>query len=266
MPAEARRPERFGDRVSDSRDAGSVRFIRPRGLPLEQLVGGQQMWTLEVDRLLMEFMNLQSKDGKAPPSFSRRPLPAVWSALAVTCAETVECLQRPWSCAREAHLRPWEMQSLKPSSFLAPKEGGVRSWVILLFSGGRYDQSRLKTMSVGGTSVREASTPAAAGQAAAQPEPRRVPGILPSCCRKSADRHGTISRPPFSSFGWTEPKIRECWSPCRSAGAGSRPGHASPTPPRLLRLWCMIFSARRPDLQRFFLNRGIQCARLDLVF
>ena len=33
----------------------------------------------------------------------------------------------------EAHLRPGEMRSLKPSSFLAPTDGGVRSWVTLLF-------------------------------------------------------------------------------------------------------------------------------------
>ena len=33
----------------------------------------------------------------------------------------------------EAYLRQGEMLSLRPSSFLAPTEGGVRSWVILLF-------------------------------------------------------------------------------------------------------------------------------------
>ena len=41
-------------------------------------------------------------------------------------------------------------------------------------------------------------------------------------------------------------------------------GHASPTPLRLLRLLCSISSAQAPICNGFFLNRGIQCARLDL--
>ena len=40
-------------------------------------------------------------------------------------------------------------------------------------------------------------------------------------------------------------------------------GHASPTPPRLLRLQCLTFSAQAPTCSVFFFNRGFQCARLD---
>ena len=71
----------------------------------------------------------------------------------------------------EAYLRPGEVLSLKPSSFLAPTEGGVRSWVI--------------AMSVDGARVQKASAPAAAAQAVAQPELRRVLSVFPSCCRTS---------------------------------------------------------------------------------
>ena len=42
----------------------------------------------------------------------------------------------------EAYLRPGEMLSLQPSSFLAATEGGVRSWVILLFRQGSSARSK----------------------------------------------------------------------------------------------------------------------------
>ena len=112
----------------------------------------------------------------------------------------------------EAYLRSGEMLSLRPSSFLAPTECGVRSWVILLFpqtctarsktgEARRHDQSRLKTLSVDGTSVREVSATTTTGQALAQPSVRRVLFAVPRSRRKPAGGCGTISRPPLWSFG-----------------------------------------------------------------
>ena len=65
---------------------------------------------------------------KASPSFSRRPLlAAVWSALAVEMCRIGGTLAAVLTLVMfEAYLRPGEMLSLRPSSFLAPTEGGVR--------------------------------------------------------------------------------------------------------------------------------------------
>ena len=67
--------------------------------------------------------------------------------------------------------------------------------------GRRYDQSRLKTMSVDGASVREASTTTATRQAFPQPESRRTLVAFPPSRRESADGYVSISRTPLWSFG-----------------------------------------------------------------
>ena len=96
---------------------------------------------LEVDRLLTELMNLLFSEGHRAwkgEKLGKHPLllsnflaaAAVWSALAVEMCRIGVTL---FLVMFEAYLRPGEMLSLKPSSFLAPTEGGVRSWVILLF-------------------------------------------------------------------------------------------------------------------------------------
>ena len=102
----------------------------------------------------------------------------------------------------QAYLRPGQMLSLRPSSFLAPTEGGVRSWVILLFLGPVPRSVSTKTMSTYGASVRKASaTTTATRQALAQRELRRVPVPVPPSRRKPAGGYGTISGPPLWNFG-----------------------------------------------------------------
>ena len=158
--------------------------------------GDKLLARLDGNQLAPSFPTLKGWK-KASPSFSRRPRPAaVWSELAVeTCRVGCVLAVVLTVVMFEAYLRPGEVLSLKPSSFLAPTEGGVRSWVILLvlisgpqernWRGGRYDQSRFIAMSVDGARVQKASAPAAAAQAVAQPELRRVLSVFPSCCRKS---------------------------------------------------------------------------------
>ena len=72
---------------------------------------------------------------KASQRFSRRPLPtAVWSSLAVESCRVGGMLAAVFTLIMfKAFLRPGEKLSLTPSSFLAPTDGGVPSWVVLLF-------------------------------------------------------------------------------------------------------------------------------------
>ena len=67
--------------------------------------------------------------------------------------------------------------------------------------GGRHDQSRLKTMSMDGASVREASATTTTGQALARPALRRVLVAVPPSRRKLAVGYCTVSGPPLWSFG-----------------------------------------------------------------
>ena len=62
---------------------------------------------------------------------SQRQCGALWPW---KCAGSMVCwrLCFPWSCSEPIYDNG-EMLSLRPSSFLAPTEGGVRNWVILLF-------------------------------------------------------------------------------------------------------------------------------------
>ena len=60
---------------------------------------------------------------------------AVWSVLAAEMCRFGGMLAAVLTQVMfEAHLRPEEKLSLELSSFLSPTEGGVRSWVILLFT------------------------------------------------------------------------------------------------------------------------------------
>ena len=138
-------------------------FRGPRAWKGEKLLGSVLFFfptfsQLEGNRLARSF---RAPKGcrKASPSFSRRPLPAaVWSALAVDTCRIGGTLA--------AVLTLVVFQAcLRPSSFLAPSEGGVRSWVILLFpqagtersKTGEADDtmnSRLKPMFVDGARVR----------------------------------------------------------------------------------------------------------------
>ena len=104
------------------------------------LLADSNVEALEVDRLLTEFMN--------PPGVERRTTVGKRvSAFFETTAPGGSLersgrgnVQARWYLAAvltlvmlEAYLRLGEMLSLRHSSFLAPTEGGVRSWVILLF-------------------------------------------------------------------------------------------------------------------------------------
>ena len=101
---------------------------------------------LEENRLARSFRAIKGWK-KAFPSFSRRPSPAaVWSALAVEMCRIGGALAAVFTLVMfEAHLRPGEMLSLRPSSFLT---GGARSWVILLFPQTRSALERRTTRSV----------------------------------------------------------------------------------------------------------------------
>ena len=125
------------------------------------------------------------------------------------------------------------MQSLRLSSFLAPMVGGVRSWVILLFretgtarsKTGELDETislDLKTMSMDGAGVREASTTTATRQAFAQPELRRILVAVPPSRSESAGGHGATTGRQLCSFGG-QPKTCERWSPYINADDGSKP-------------------------------------------
>ena len=145
-------------------------------------------------------------------------------------------------------------------------------------------------MSVDEASVRKASAPSAAGQALAQPELRRVLGVFQSSCMQTCRCICYHIRAAILELRWREPKIRERWSPYRSArkertcqpdpvrarSIGPRalqalhstllsvllPAHASDTASTASPL-ALDLPSPSTDLQRFFLNRGVQCARLD---
>ena len=115
-------------------------FRGPRAWKGEKLLGSVLFFfptfsQLEGNRLARSF---RAPKGcrKASPSFSRRPLPAaVWSALAVDTCRIGGTLA--------AVLTLVVFQAcLRPSSFLAPSEGGVRSWVILLFHQAGTERSK----------------------------------------------------------------------------------------------------------------------------
>ena len=189
------------------------------------------------------------------------------------------------------------MLSLRPSSFLAPTEGGVRSC-----RGGRHNQSRLKTMSMDGASVRKASATTTTGQAVARLELRRVLVAVPSSRRKPAGGYGDISRPPLLELRWTGPKTCERWSPYKNADDGSQPSlcaatrkadvstkvgqsplhwsrHTASTATTACPRFCFMVMPHRHHLDCFvfcdrslqrkhrfttvFLEQGKQCAKLD---
>ena len=118
----------------------------------------------------------------------------------------------------EAYLRPGEILSLSPTikftrtcrerssesinTTFPSKETHKHNW-----RSGRHDQPRLKTMSVNGTNFRKTSSTAAAGQAPAHHELRRVLPAVPSSPCKPADRCGTILRPSLWSFGGQGQKL-----------------------------------------------------------
>ena len=141
-------------------------------------------------------------------------------------------------------------------------------------------------MSVDEASVRKASAPSAAGQALAQPELRRVLGVFQSSCMQTCRCICYHIRAAILELRWREPKIRERWSPYRSArkertcqpdpvrarSIGPRalqalhstllsvllPAHASDTASTASPL-ALDLPSPSTDLQRFFLNRGVQC-------
>ena len=150
-------------------------------------------------------------------------------------------------------------------------------------------------MSVDGTNLRKTSSTAAAGQAAAHHELRRVLAAVPSSPGKPADRCGTMSGPSLWSFGGqgqklantavhTEARTMEVGQVCaplrkkrtgqpklvraRSLGAGAlRALHKTldlslaswsrlSDPAATASLLVLNLSVQTPILQRFFLNRG----------
>ena len=167
--------------------------------------------------------------------------------------------------------------------------------------GGRHDQSRLKTMSMGGSGVREASAMTATRKSFAQPELRRIRVVVPPSRRESAGGYGAISRTPLQSFGGESRKPANFGIRTRNAGDGNQPslcaatrkadvsikvGQSSlhwsrhiastATPALGIASWSRLsdiasiapsfvidlFSANT-DLQQFFLNGGAQCAKLE---
>ena len=118
-----------------------------------------------------------------------------------------------------------------------------------------------------------------AGQAIVQPELRRVSGVLPSCCRKSAERVAILELRWTAENSWTlesvqkrgalrkertsselAPLVQAHCEHCNNLlPSAMLHGHASPTPPRLLRLWCLIFSAPAPTCNVFLEPRCTVC-------
>ena len=169
----------------------------------------------------------------------------------------------------------------------------------LRLRGAKLERRTIRTMSVDETRVRDAAAPAAAGQTVARPELRRVFGAFPSDCRKSADKYGTMSGPPLWSFGGqsrehakagiraktltmevgqVSRKVRTCQpNLVRACSIGPGTHRALQQPPALGAIsWSCLFDTALAalasvldlislsnDLQRFLLNRGIQCARPD---
>ncbi len=72
---------------------------------------------------------------KASPSQSRRPLALpVWAGLAVEMVRLGHALPAVMTLIMmECYLRPGEMLSLTPASFLGPAPSAVKDWVVLLF-------------------------------------------------------------------------------------------------------------------------------------
>ena len=202
----------------------------------------------------------------------------------------------------EAYLRPGEMLSLKPSSFLAVTEGGVRSWVMLLFS--QTGAARSKAGEADDT-INLDSKRCLWGQCSRQRQPQDKPFAQPELHRQlvavppsrseSAGGYGALSRTPLWSFRGQSRKpanvgihtktrtmeISQACAPLREKRTCQpkliRPlvqahcpsmllhGHASLTPPRLLRFFVIDLFSANTDLQQLFLNRGVQCAtKLDL--
>ena len=159
--------------------------------------------------------------------------------------------------------------------------------------GGRYDQSPLKTMSMDGASIRKASATTAIRQASAQPELRKTPVAVPPSRREFAGGYGAISRTPLWSFGGQSRKpsnlgihtktrtmeISQVCAPLREKRTcqpkSVRARSMSPATLRALQqpsplsttstapsFVIDLFSANT-DIQQFFLNRGVQCAKLD---
>jgi hypothetical protein len=82
---------------------------------------------------------------KASPSRSRRPLVwPVWAAIAIELFRMRLPLVAVLVIVMvDCYLRPSEMLSLTPSSFLAPAPSGVASWVLLLFPAEGVDRSKV---------------------------------------------------------------------------------------------------------------------------
>ena len=95
--------------------------------------------------------------------------------------------------------------------------------------GGRHDQSRLKTMSMGGSGVREASAMTATRKSFAQPELRRIRVVVPPSRRESAGGYGAISRTPLQSFGGESRKPANFGIRTRNAGDGNQPSLCAAT-------------------------------------
>ena len=158
MPAAARRLSAFGGEVRDSQDAASFGNIRLR---LERLVGGQcggfgggqashgvhestlfkRPLSLERREAPGKCSLLLSEESVCPELLGSHRMEDILAKFLKTTAPSCNLMCRvggvlaavlTWAMF-EAYLRPGEMLSLKPSSFLAPTEGGVRSWVILPF-------------------------------------------------------------------------------------------------------------------------------------
>ena len=222
-------------------DAGGICGIRPQILRLERLVGKQQCGSF----------------GSGHPGHVR-------SLSSTTGNAVTQTFKFPGT---DGGWRPKLGDTAVPSDCYREKQ----NW-----RGGRHDQSRLKTMPTDGTSVREASATTTTGQAVAEPELRRALVAVPPSSRKPAGGHGAISRSPLRSFFGGQGRkpanvgvhtktrtmeISQFCAPlrekrtCQPKLIRAHPlvqthcehcnnflssvllhGHASPTPPRLLRL------------------------------
>ena len=138
------------EKISDSQDPGGACNIFPRIPRLERLVGRQQCGVFgcgQTSHGVHELAFFRGSPGlERREIVGRRPssflLSRSWRRIGEMTAPGGSLersgrgdVQDGW-CAggmSEASLPPGKMLSLRPSSFLAPTEGGVRIWVILLF-------------------------------------------------------------------------------------------------------------------------------------
>ena len=300
-------------------------FRGPPGVERRETLGQRPLFffptfsQLEGNRLARSFRALKGWR-KASPSFSRRPLlAAVWSALAVDMCRIGGTLAAFLKLVMfEAYLRSGEMLSLKPSSFLAPDGGGVRSWVILLFPQARTGNSKTgeadDTISLDSKrclwtepvferlqqrqpqdkvflNLNYAEYLLLLRRAAANLQVDMVPyqGRDSGASVDRAENLRTlesIQEPrtmeisqvcaPLRKKGTCQPKLVRARSigpgtmralqqpPALSIASRSRLSDTASTAPSFV---IDLFSANtdvEQDVEQFFLNRGVQCAKLDL--